>query len=229
MGSGVEGFSSGKTQGHYFFYFLHFSLVCLQLIEMLTSLPHDKAILSWCQLEATKIEASSFLRMLLLFCWWCQLLCVCACVCVSVFLSGRLLCQAGEGVGNSSTHLGIKLMCWDQGPVHGKLFLWLKAIIGMGREWSPAAVMAEKPNTCRRPVPGQINTYISIYPLCTSVVIRLINNGPRWCVGYGLLRIYDLEQFCGSKKDTPDFSESSRFLCNVQITVQFPHYLSLTL
>lgn len=104
---------------------------------------------------------------------------------MSVCLSGRLLCQAGERVGKCSTHLGIKLMCWDQGPENRKLFLWLKAIIGMGSEWALAAMMAEKPNTCRSRVPGPINTYISIYPVSLPVVISVINNSPKWCVGRG--------------------------------------------
>lgn len=151
------------------------------MLGCLTSLPHDTAVHTWCQLETTiqKVEASSFLKMLLCISelqYGEASVCVCACVCLAVWL----LCQAREGVRNSSTDLGIKLMCWDQGPAPRKLSLWLKAIIRMGGGWALAPAMAQKPNTCQSPVPGPINTYISIYPMSPPVVISVINNGPRW-------------------------------------------------
>lgn len=159
---------------------------------MLATLPHDTAVHSWCQLEASESRSKYLFKDAALqfwaVAWWGQIVCVCVfmcvvarvCVSMSVCLSGRLLCQAGEGVRNSSTDLGIKLMCWDQGPVPRKLSLWLKAIIRMGSEWALAPVMAQKPNTCLSPAPGPINTYISIYATPPLVVISVINNGPRW-------------------------------------------------
>lgn len=71
-------------------------------------------------------NASSFLKMLV-----CLSECQCddARLCVCVCVSGRLLCQAEEGVRKTSTDLGIKLMCGDQGPAPHKLSLWLKAVM----------------------------------------------------------------------------------------------------
>lgn len=63
----------------------------------------------------------------------CLFASVCVCTCLSVCLAGRCA-RLEEGVRNSSTDLGIKLMCRDQGPVPRKLSLWLKAITRMGSE-----------------------------------------------------------------------------------------------
>lgn len=143
------------------------------MLLCISELQYDEARKCVCVHGRARVCVSVFAR---------AYVCVLACECVymSVCLSGRLLCQAGEGVRNSSTDLGIKLMCWDQGPVPHKLSLWLKAIIRMGSEWTLAQAMAQKPNTCLSPVPGPINTYISIYPMSPPVVISVINNGPRW-------------------------------------------------
>lgn len=150
-------------------------LLFLHLCQMLTSLPHDTAVHSGCQ-KLQNIESSRILRMLL--CRWRKPLCVCVWgECMGV--CGRLLCQAGEAVRNSSTHLGIKLMCWDQGPAPRKLFLWLQAVIEMGSGWTLASEVAEEPNTCRSLVPGTTDTYISIHPL-SLVVISVISNGSSW-------------------------------------------------
>ncbi|KAM7411333.1 hypothetical protein PAMA_021361 [Pampus argenteus] len=72
---------------------------------------------------------------------------------VGLWLAGRLLCQAGEGVRNISTDLGIKLMCWDQGPAPRKLSLWLKAIIRMGM--SPPVVISVINNGPSVAAPGR--------------------------------------------------------------------------
>lgn len=63
----------------------------------------------------------------------CLFASVCVCACLSVCLAG-CCARLEEGVRNSSTDLGIKLMCRDQGPVPRKLSLWLKAITRMGSE-----------------------------------------------------------------------------------------------
>ena len=102
--------------------------------------------------------------------------CVCVCVCVHGCLS---VCQAGDGVRNSSTDLGIKLMCWDQGPAPRKLSLWLRAVMGTGSGRALASAMARESNTCPSPAPGPVNTEISLHPATPLVVIIVINNGRR--------------------------------------------------
>lgn len=105
------------------------------------------------------------------------------CLSLSFCLSGGLLCQPGDGVRNSSTDLGIKLMCWDQGASTSQAVSLAEGSNRSG-EWvserALAFVMAQGTNTCLRPALGGVKAYISLGPTSLWVVIIVIHSGCRW-------------------------------------------------
>lgn len=93
------------------------------------------------------------------------------------FLSGRLLCQAGEGIRKSSTNLDIKLMFWDQGAGASQAVSLAKGY-NMNGQWVSSGI-GDGTETQHLPLPGSINTCISIQPLHPPLVISVISSGRR--------------------------------------------------